>query len=87
MKTATLFLTVALSGAAFVTQAQERPYREGPVTEISFVKVKPGKFDEYMAYLAGPYRELMEPTGRRASSSATASMAHAPAIPASRIST
>ena len=60
MKTATLFLTVALSGAAFVAQAQERPYREGPVTEISFVKVKPGKFDEYMAYLAGPYREFME---------------------------
>jgi len=61
MKTAALLLSVALSSAAFLTQAQEsRPYREGPVTEISFVKVKPGKFDEYMAYLAGPYREYME---------------------------
>ncbi len=61
MKSAALFLAVALSAAAFATQAQEaRPYREGPVTVVTSVKVKPGKFDEYMAYLAGPYRELME---------------------------
>ena len=47
-----------LALGTFSTQAEDRPYKEGPVTEVSSIKVKPGKFDEYMAYLAGPYRDL-----------------------------
>src|SRR5262249_13282729 len=27
---------------------------------LSYIKIKPGKFDEYMRYLGGPYRMLME---------------------------
>ena len=49
-----------LALGSFSTQAEDKPYKEGPVTEVSSIKVKPGKFDEYMAYLAGPYRDLME---------------------------
>jgi hypothetical protein len=37
-----------------------RPYTEGTVTNVSYVRVKPGRFDEYMAYVAGPYKQLME---------------------------
>src|SRR5262249_13022385 len=40
--------------------AQTKPYKEGQVTEISYIKVKPGKFDEYMAFLSTKYKELME---------------------------
>jgi hypothetical protein len=30
------------------------------VVIVTYVKLKPGKFDEYMRYLAGPYRKLQE---------------------------
>jgi hypothetical protein len=50
-----------LALAAAGSPAQEpRPYKEGPVTALSYIKIKPGHFDEYMAWLAGPYRQLME---------------------------
>lgn len=62
MKTAKL-LFVALGVSVFATTAlaqEQRPYRDGPVTEMSYIKVKAGKFDEYMRYLAGPYRKLQD---------------------------
>jgi len=45
------------SGAA---SAQTRPYKEGPVTDISYIRTKDGHFEEYMHFLAGPYKALME---------------------------
>lgn len=51
-----LFAFVALSGA----QAADRPYSEGMVSEISSIRTEPGKFDDYMAWLAGPYKQMME---------------------------
>jgi len=48
-------------GTTSATIAQDtRAYKEGNVVELSFIKVKPGKFNEYMAYLAGPYKKVME---------------------------
>ena len=41
-------------------QQASRPYVEGPVTDVQYIRVKPGHFDEYMAFLAGPYKQLME---------------------------
>jgi hypothetical protein len=41
-------------------QQASRPYTEGPVTEVQYIRVKPGHFDEYMTFLAGPYKQLME---------------------------
>ncbi len=35
----------------FTVVAQERSYKEGPVIELSYIKVKPGKFDDYLKYL------------------------------------
>lgn len=62
MNKRTLLLAAFLcAGFAAPLAAQDtRAYKEGNVVEISSIKVKPGKFNEYMGYLAGPYRKLME---------------------------
>ena len=41
----------ALMLAATATAQEVKPYKEGPVTSLSYIRTKPGKFDEYM-YLA-----------------------------------
>lgn len=48
---------VAMSGVA---TAAERSYTEGPVVNVSSIRTEPGMFDEYMTYLAGPYKQMME---------------------------
>jgi hypothetical protein len=37
-----------------------KPYKDGPVVDVSFIRTKPGQFDNYMKFLAGPYKKLME---------------------------
>jgi hypothetical protein len=44
-------------GAAY---AADRPYTEGPVLHVASVRTGPGMFDDYMKYLAGPYKQYME---------------------------
>ncbi|MFL5460450.1 MAG: hypothetical protein ACJ8AP_01145 [Gemmatimonadales bacterium] len=54
-------LSVALVLAApTAAQQSSRPYTEGGVTEVQYIRVKPGHFDEYMTFLAGPYKQQME---------------------------
>jgi hypothetical protein len=48
----------AFMGAASAQEA--KPYKEGQVTQLSYVKIKPGKFDDYMKWLATSYKQLME---------------------------
>lgn len=56
-----LLIGLALSGFVATATAQEaKPYKEGVVTHLSYIKVKPGKFDDYMKFLGGSYRKLME---------------------------
>jgi hypothetical protein len=52
-----LFALVAMSGTAI---AADRPYSEGAVTIVSSIRTMPGMFDDYMAWLAGPYKQAME---------------------------
>ena len=52
-----VFAFVALSGTA---TAADRPWTEGPVSNISSIRTMPGMFDAYMAWLAGPYKQAME---------------------------
>jgi L-rhamnose mutarotase len=40
--------------------AADRPYTEGPVLNVAAVRTEPGMFEEYMKYLAGPYKQVME---------------------------
>lgn len=56
-------MAVALSFVSLATsQAQTAPrvYDNGTVWEISYIETKPGMFDDYMAYLNGPWKQLQE---------------------------
>lgn len=53
---ALLLFTFASIGFA----QDDHAYTEGPVTAISYIKVKPGMFDAYMNYLQKTYKQLME---------------------------
>lgn len=56
-----VLIGLTLSGLAATALADEgRPYKEGPVIEVSYIRTKPGKFDDYMKFLATTYRTLME---------------------------
>jgi hypothetical protein len=46
-------------------QTAERTYENGPVWTVGYIETKPGMFDDYMAYLAGPYRQLQEAAKKR----------------------
>jgi hypothetical protein len=39
---------------------QPRPYTEGQVVVMSYIRTKPGMFDKYMEYLGGNYKRLLE---------------------------
>jgi hypothetical protein len=47
----------AVTGSAV---AADRPYTEGAVVDVAAVRTEPGMFQEYMKYLAGPYKQSME---------------------------
>lgn len=46
--------------AMAAANAEDKSYTEGQVTEVSYIKIKPGKFDDYMKYLATTYKTIME---------------------------
>ena len=46
-----------LAGAA---GAADRPYTEGAVLDVSSIRTQDGRFDDYMAWLAGPWKQFME---------------------------
>jgi hypothetical protein len=48
------FLAFGVAGAA------DRPYSEGTVSSVSSIRTEPGKFDDYVAWLAGPWKQRME---------------------------
>jgi hypothetical protein len=55
--------TVACAGLLLVSGAalaSDQPYSEGTVTEVSFIKVKPGMFDAYMKWVATERKQLMD---------------------------
>ena len=56
-----LLLGLTLFGLVTAATAQDtKAYKDGNVIQLSYIKTKPGKFDEYMKYLAGDYKKLME---------------------------
>src|ERR1700733_16338060 len=54
---AALSLSLAMAAGAM---ADEKPYKEGPVTSVAWVRVKDGKMYEYINYLKGNYTQEME---------------------------
>lgn len=54
-------LVLALASFACGAWAQSaKPYKEGSVVELSYIKIKPGRFDDYMKFLDTSYKQLME---------------------------
>jgi hypothetical protein len=55
--------TVALTlcvASSMVPAQSARAYKEGQVTDITYIRTKGGHFEEYMRFLDGPYKALME---------------------------
>ncbi|HVI59940.1 MAG TPA: hypothetical protein VM619_13855 [Luteimonas sp.] len=57
---AALLLAVVAVPIAVPVPAQERSYADGPVVVVSAIKVMDGQFENYMAYLDGNWRRLMD---------------------------
>ena len=55
-----LIASVAVSGFASTVSAQERPYDNGPVWNVSSVQTKPGHFDDYMRFVSTTWRAEQE---------------------------
>ena len=60
MKLATLCAVFALMLAAQTGLAQDKPYKEGSVWTVTFVKVKPGMMDTYLRDLSANRKKLMD---------------------------
>ena len=52
-----ILVLASLSGIA---AAADRPYTEGPVLDVAAIRTQPGMFNEYLKYLAGPYKQMMD---------------------------
>jgi hypothetical protein len=63
---AVLAVVLSITGVS-AAQAQNaaRVYDTGPVWTVGYVETKPGMFDDYMAYLNGPWRAIQEAAKRR----------------------
>jgi hypothetical protein len=53
-------LCLLLALVAVPASAQERPYSDGPIIIVSAVKVMDGQFENYMAFLNGTWRPMMQ---------------------------
>jgi len=60
MKLVAICTSVVLMLFAQAGLAQDKPYKEGSIWAVTFVKVKPGMFDTYIKDLSANRRPLME---------------------------
>jgi hypothetical protein len=62
MKTAAIvaFIVASFVASPLALAQSPKPYKEGSVVEVSYIKIKPGKFDDYMKWLDTTYKDLME---------------------------
>lgn len=51
---------IALLAFGASAVAADRPYTEGSVFNVTAVRTEPGMFEDYMAWLAGPWQDYME---------------------------
>ena len=63
IKTIILFMCLAASSLSLNARAQdERAYTEGPVTEVNYLQVEYGHFEEYIDWLNSTWKPTMEAT-------------------------
>jgi hypothetical protein len=63
MKKALLTLIFGASlvmSASMASAKEDRPHTDGPVSDVSFVKTKPGKFDDYMKWIDTVWKQTNE---------------------------
>ena len=54
-------VSLSLLSVSAVTFADDaKPYKDGPVSDVSFIRTKPGRSEDYMKFLAGTYKKEME---------------------------
>lgn len=54
------FVAVLLSVSAMATAQEASVYSEGPVVDISYIKLKPGMFEAYMNWVATDRKAYMD---------------------------
>jgi hypothetical protein len=63
IKTITLSICLAASALSLNARAQdERQYTDGPVTEVAYIHVEYGHFEEYIDWLNSTWKPTMEAT-------------------------
>ena len=63
MKTIVLSICLAASSFSLNARAQdERQYTDGPVTEVAYIQVEYGHFEEYIDWLNSTWKPTMEAT-------------------------
>jgi len=61
IKTIVLSLCLAVSALSLNARAQDvRQYSEGPVTELDYIQVEYGHFEEYIDWLSSTWKPTME---------------------------
>src|SRR5208283_4465014 len=63
IKTIILSMCLAASSLSLNARAQdERAYTEGPVTEVTYIRVEYGRFEDYIDWLNSTWMPTMEAT-------------------------
>ncbi|WP_155944641.1 hypothetical protein [Pseudoxanthomonas sp. Root630] len=60
MRRLPMLWALLLCALSFPLSAQDRSYTEGPVMEVTAVKIKDGQFDNYMNHLQTQYKRVMD---------------------------
>ena len=55
-----VFAAVLSLSSSAIRAEDDHAYTFGPVMIVSFIRTQPGKFEDYLRYLDGPYKKLME---------------------------
>lgn len=55
-----LIMTIALLSTGSIVAAADRPYAEGSVLDVTSIRTQDGHFDDYVEWLAGPWKQFME---------------------------
>ena len=62
-----VFAVVAAFSLSTGLDAQERPYTEGSVWDVTLVKTKPGQYESYLADLSRVWRKFNDEATKRGS--------------------
>ena len=62
---AALAALALFASASFTALADEHPYSEGPVVNVSSIRTVDGKFDDYMHWLSTTWKKMQEESKKK----------------------